>query len=152
MSNLRTSVTVEVQGSPEKVFGVLTDPTRMPEWVNGVESAEWAPGSTLKTGGRFGMKYKYARRTHDVTMEITVVTPNTKLEYHTVEGPYPIEATFELSDVGDNTSVTYTQNAIADSKLSSIGFMLTGWFAKSMVRKNLRKDLAKLDAAVQATI
>ena len=151
MANLQTSVTAEVTGGIEEVFAVLSDPARMPEWVNGVQSAKWAEGASLKPGGRFEMEYRYGRRTNDIIMEITNVEPGRKLEYHTVEGPYPIEATFDLVASGDNTSVTYSQNAIADSKLASIGFFLTGWFAKGMVRKNLRKDLEKLNAAVKGT-
>lgn len=151
MANLKTSVTAEVAGTPQEVFAVLSDPARMPEWVNGVQSAKWADGASLEPGGRFEMEYKYGRKTNDITMEITTVEPGRKLEYHTVEGPYPIEATFDLAGSAGSTSVTYTQNAIADSMLASIGFFLTGWFAKGMVRKNLRKDLEKLNTAVKGT-
>lgn len=149
MANLKTSVTVDIDATPEAVFALLSHPSRMVDWMKSIESAEWAEGSLLESGGKFHMKYSYARKTHDITMELTEVNPPSKLAYHTIEGPYPIEATFDLTSSGKGTSLTYTQNAISDSKLSALGFILTGWFAKSMVRRMLRKDLEKLAELVQ---
>lgn len=149
MANLQVTVEAELDEPPEKVFPFLADPEKMPLWMSGVESAEWAQGSAPVSGGRFSMRYRYARRVNDITMEITAVEPNMRFEYHTVEGSYPIEASFNVRPNNGGAFVTYTQNALSDSKMAALGFMLSAWFAKPMMRRALRKDLVKLGDAVR---
>lgn len=151
MANIHASVSSNISAAPEAVFAVLSDPARMPEWVNGVQSAGWENGSGPQAGGKFNMKYKYGRKVSDLKMEIVAVEPGLLLEYKTIEGPYPILARFTMRSSENGTTVTYTQTAYSDSKLSALGFMATSWFAKSMVRRILRKDLEKLNVAVNAT-
>lgn len=148
MSKIHGHVSIKILAAPESVFAVLSDPTRMSEWINGVQSAEWDGNSELRAGSRFNMSYKYGRKVADITMEILAVEPHTLLEYKTVKGPYPILARFTLRPSDDGTTVTYSQTAYSDSILSALGFAVTGWFAKSMVRRILRKDLEKLDAMI----
>lgn len=150
MPKIETSVNVTVSGSPETVFAVLSDPTRMSEWMNGVESAEWEEGSDSRAGNRFKMKYKYNRKVHDITMEIIAVEPGSLLEFKTIEGPFPIQARYTLRPAADRTVLTYHQTAYSDSMLAAVGFVLTSWLAKPMVRRVLRKDLEKLSEAVRA--
>ena len=150
MANLRASVVVEISAAPEAVFAALSDPSKMPDWISGVQSSEWEGDPAPRPGGRFKIQYRYGRRINDITMEITVAESGSRFEYHTVEGPYPIEASFILESSGNATVVTYSQNALSDSKLALIGFMLTGWFAKSIMRRTLRRDLGKLEAMVES--
>lgn len=150
MANMAVSVREETDATPVAVCAVLTDPAKMHLWVNGVQSANWDEGSSLHPGGRFSMKYRYARRVSDITMEVTVAEAGSRFEYHTVKGPYPIEAKFTLEPLAAGTAVTYSQNAISDSKLAALGFILTGWFAKRMVRRQLRKDIEKLGALAKS--
>ena len=146
MANIATSVQVSSSASAAALYAVLTDPAKMHLWENGVQSATWDEGSSLEPGGRFSMKYRYARRVSDITMEVTVAEAGSRFEYHTVKGPYPIEAKFTLEPLATGTAVTYSQNAKSDSKLTALGFILTGWFAPRMVRRQLRKDIEKLVA------
>ncbi|MDA1296726.1 MAG: SRPBCC family protein [Chloroflexi bacterium] len=150
MANIDVTVQAETSAPPEAVFAVLSDLAQMPSWANGVQSAQWEDGSDLRPGGRFNLKYRYSRRVSDITMEVTAVEPGVRLEYHTVEGPYPIEAKFTLAGAADGTAVTYGQKALPDSKLASIAFLLTGWIAKRMLRKQLRKDIEKLSALAKS--
>lgn len=151
MPSIDANASTTVSGSPETVFSVLTDTSRMSEWMNGVQSAEWEEGSGPQVGGKFDMKYKYSRKIHDIKMEIIAAEPGSLLEYKTVEGPYPIQARFTLRPAPDGTAISYNQTAYSDSMLSALGFVLTGWFAKSMVRRVLRKDLEKLGAIVESS-
>lgn len=149
MATIQASMSTYISATPEEVFSVLTDPPKMAEWMNGVQSAEWEAGSEARTGGRFDMKYKYGRKTSDIKMEIVAVSPGSLYEFKTVEGPYPVAAHYTIRPTDDGTTITYNQIAYSDSILSAVGFLLTGWFAKSMVRRVLRKDLEKLGAIVE---
>lgn len=143
MANIEVTVHARTSAPPAAVFNVIADPGRMPLWIKGVESAEFQPGDTFEPGGRFTMKYRYGRRVNDITMEITA-SDSRRVEYHTVSGPYPIEAKFNLMPSAEGTAISYTQNALADSKMASFSFKVTGWIARPMMRKQLRKDLSKL--------
>lgn len=149
MPSIDASASTTISSPPEAVFLMLTNPARMAEWMNGVQSAEWEEGSGPRTGGKFDMKYKYSRKIHDIKMEITAIQPGSLLEYKTIEGPYPIQARFTLRPAGDGTAITYGQTAYSDSFLAALGFVVTSWIAKPMVRRVLRKDLEKLSAIVQ---
>ncbi len=149
MANIEVTITAEIEAAPDAVFAVLTDPARMPEWANGVKSGEWVKGSTATPGSKFKMLYRYGKRSHDITMEITATELNATYQYHTIKGPYPIDAKFILTPTANGTSLSYTQNAFSDSKLATLGFVLTRWIAKPMIRRTLRKDLAKLSEAVK---
>ncbi len=151
MTSLQASVSVDIAASSEAVYEVLTDPSRMPEWVSGVQSAEWSSGSGPEPGSTIQMSYKYGRKVNDITMEVTEADPGVRYEYRTIKGPYPINARFTIMGSATQTAVTYEQTAFSDSMLASIGFFLTSWFAKPMVRKTLRKDMAKLAALVEGS-
>ena len=142
--DITVSVQVDVGAPPGAVYTTLTDPTVMHLWAAGVQSAHWQEGSSLQPGGQFNLKYRYARRVSDITMEITAAEPNSQFEYHTVKGPYPIEVKFTLTPIASGTFVTYSQNALADTKMTSLMFLLTGWFAKRMTRKRLKRDVERL--------
>ncbi len=151
MATIETSVSKEITVPPLTVFAVVSDPSRMSEWINGVQSAGWEEGASLRVGARFDMKNKYGRKVHDIKMEITASEAGSLLEYRTVEGPYPIQGRFVLRPSGDGTALTYNQTAYSDSRLAAIGFYVTGWLAKPMMRRMLRKDLEKLATILQAS-
>lgn len=149
MANIRVTVEVESEGAPDQVFAYISDPSNMPDWVNGVESASWSEGSDLQPGGKFNLDYKYRGKTSKIVMEITGSDPGRKFEYHTIEGKYPIEVTVELMPSGTGTKIAYTQNALSDSRVTSLAFIVTGWLARPMMRKSLRKDLEKMAESVK---
>ncbi len=148
MATIEASVSSYVSATPDEVFAVLTDPPRMAEWMNGVEEAAWEPGSELRRGGQFGMKYKYRNKVSDIKMELIDVKPNSELRFKTISGPYPIEAHYVLEPSETGTNITYNQTAFSDSAMAALGFYLTSWLAKPMIRKVLRKDLEKLAAII----
>ncbi len=149
MTSLQADQSIEIAAAPEAVFAVITDPARMPEWINGVQSAEWEEGSGAQAGGKFDMRYKYGRKTSDIKMEVIAVSTDSSFQYKTIEGPYPIVAHFTLRPSGDGTTMTYNQTAYSDSFMAALGINLTRWIAKPMVRRMLRKDLEKLRAIVE---
>jgi uncharacterized protein YndB with AHSA1/START domain len=144
MATVKAAVEAEMDVSPGNAFAVLTDPTRMASWLNGVQAGGWIDGQHLEPGGRFMLSYRYARQVSDITMEVVSAVPGSRFEFRTVEGPYPIHATFEIASAGAGARVVYRQVAFSDSFLSALGFWVTGWFAKRMVKRVLARDLAKL--------
>ena len=148
MASLKAKVSVDISAGPESVFDVLADPSRMPEWVSGVQTAKWETGSGPEVGNTFRLEYKYGRKVNDIVMEVTEAQPGVLYEYRTIEGPYPINARFTMMGSASETAVTYEQTAYSDSMMASLGFFLTSWIAKPMIRKTLKKDLGKLAGLV----
>ncbi len=140
--------------SPDVVWKFMVDPITLHLWVADVNKpGEWlGDGNAETVGSEYRIDYEYGRKTNEIVFALTDTEPGKTIAVDTVRGPFPVKFWYLLKGVSDgqSTSVYWTMEARSDSFLSALGFYLTGWIAKPMMRKRMNKEFVELQAALDA--
>ena len=109
MSGRAVSTEAEFSVSPEDLWGVLMDPSRLEDWVTTHDRLEGDAPERLETGSTFGQRMKLAGKSFKVTWTVAELErPN--LAVWEGEGPAGSKAhvRYELEPAGDGgTRFTY---------------------------------------------
>ena len=144
------SVDVQVETTIDRpvdeVAAYASDPSNAPEWYANIQSVEWKTPPPLALGSKVAFVAKFLGRTLSYTYEFVELEPGRRVVMRTAEGPFPMETTYmwEPADQ-DKTRMTLRNrgNPSGFSKLMA-PFMAGG------MRRNTRKDLAKIKALLEA--
>jgi hypothetical protein len=155
VAKLTVGGTAIVSGhAPADAWKFMVDPTTLHLWVADVnEPGEWlGDGNAETVGSEYRIDYEYGRKTNEIVFALIASEPGKTIAVDTVRGPFPVKFRFELSDPGDgqSTSVDWIMEARSDSFLTALGFYLTGWIAKTMMRKRMNKEFVELQSALDA--
>nr|BAL58017.1 hypothetical protein HGMM_F53H06C15 [uncultured Chloroflexota bacterium] len=159
----RVSYSEEIKATPEQVWTILSDVTRLPDW------AYTGGRFPYPVEGKYGSEQKEGPGTiwigvsadgQTATQKITVWEPAKKLVYELQQienAPLPMQQTntFELEPVGDHTRVTWTVDwqVTGGFSLQSLLIRLTGNGAfEEMIAGSLEnlKHLVEEEIARQA--
>ena len=136
------------------VWKFIADPTLLHHWVRDVEpGGEWIDsGSDDVVGSQYQVDYSYSRKTSKIVFEVTASEAPTRFAVNTISGPYPITANYILAPAVDGaaTNIEFEMIARSDSIFTAIMFGLTGWFARWFMRRQLNKELADLQLAMNS--
>lgn len=140
MPSLHHEITID--RPPEVVFEHVTDPDKVPEWIDGAEAVEvegeLREGATVRTEMRFlGIPF-----TNEST--VTVYEPPFHWGFKG-DKPFPVDVRVELQPEGDGTRVTQ------DSDVEPQGFFKVGAevFARRL-DKQVSEDFERLKAKLEA--
>jgi hypothetical protein len=155
MAKLTVGGTAIVSGhAPDDTWRFMVDPTTLHLWVADVNKpGEWlGDGNAEAVGSEYRIDYEYGRKTNEIVFALIATDPGKTIAVDTVRGPFPVKFWYSLNGVSDgqSTSVDWTMEARSDSFLSALGFYLTGWIAKPMMRKRMNKEFVELQAALDA--
>jgi len=79
---IREEASIEIKASPEKVWMLVSDITRMGEWSPECRSCEWVGGATgPAVGAKFKGKNKAGVMRWSTTCEITVADPGNEFTF-----------------------------------------------------------------------
>lgn len=149
MATIGTTGSGTISQPVEKVWKFIADPAKLHHWVKDIEpGGEWiGDGSDAVVGSQYRVDYSYGRKTNEIVFEVTVSESPNKFGVNTVSGPYPITADYQLtsSNGGESTDIEFEMVARSDSSFTAAMFVLTGWFAKWFMRRQLNKELVDLD-------
>jgi uncharacterized protein YndB with AHSA1/START domain len=103
------SSTLEIDRTPEVVFGYATDPTKFPEWQPDVVSVEWEGAGGL-VGSRFTTKRRVPGGAQSYVQEVTELKPFRSWVVKGIEGMLRPNASVvvEPIDAGARSRVTFT--------------------------------------------
>lgn len=117
---------------PQDVFNILTDPAKLSRWQSTVETAEWSSNGTHGVGSTMKVVAKFLGRKIESEIEVTAWEPPHRLDYKSVNGPYPAEASNTLEPQGEGTLLT----SVSQGEMGSF-FKL----AEGLVARQLEKQL-----------
>jgi uncharacterized protein YndB with AHSA1/START domain len=102
-------IAIEIDRSPEDVFGYATDPPRFPEWQRDVVRVEM-DGDPRTVGSRFTSIRRFAGAEQRLVQEVSEVAPPHRWAARAVSGPIRPDAalTIEPLDDGARSRVTFT--------------------------------------------
>ena len=153
MAKIATTVQVHINAAPEVVFSWITDPSNLIYWMNGVRNAEWIRRQDAylpRPRDSWAMLYEFDGKENEVIMEVDVCDPRDgAFEFHTIQGPYPINTEFMCRPSPKGTLVHMTRTAFSDSLLSAIMFILTGLISKPMMKKQIQLELEKMKSVAE---
>ena len=150
---MRAAVTVHIDASPEVVWGLVSDITRMGEYSPEVMEAEWLGGAT---GPAVGARYRgHVKRnelgpTYWTVCEITECVPGEVFEFVVVLRDRPVNRwRYEFAAAGGGTDVTESFD-LGDDLWVKIWRPLGGFLRERRNERDMRRTLERIKAAAEA--
>ena len=101
------SATVEIERSPEEVFGYVADPAHLPEWQSDVRHAAFDDPAGIRVGAR-GHEVRHVMGSdRSISWEITDYTPNERYGLRGVDGPVRAHIMLGVTPSGRGTRLDY---------------------------------------------
>jgi uncharacterized protein YndB with AHSA1/START domain len=148
----QVSVTREIAASPEMVWAMVSDVTRMGEWSPENEGATWLGGADAPVcGAKFRGVNRYGSKQWKTVGTVTEAEPGRRFAFRVVAGPFQVSEwayTFEPSARGCRVTETWIdrRGRIA----TAIARRLTGVADRSVHnRQGMETTLEALASAAQ---
>ena len=122
----------------------------MDRWITGVTGPKWTSDSGSGVGSTFESHYTYAGRTHSVEYRTVELEPPGRMAMEWTSGPFPFESVTDLEPAAEGTRITHTIDAGANNRAIAVWFVLFGPILRSLMRRQLRKELQTLKEPLEA--
>ena len=153
MSKMNGSVTVPMAASPDQVWALVSDVTRIGEFSPETFEAEWLDGAT---GPAVGAKFRgHVKRNgrgpvYWTTCQVVSCEPGRRFAFAVLTGGKATNTwSYELEPSGDGTDVTESFQ-LADMLLLRLYWTLLGWTRGKTNREGMRTTLERMKAVVEA--
>ena len=151
---MHAAVTLHIDATPEKVWGLVSDITKMGTYSPEVFEAEWLDGAT---GPEVGARYRgHVKRnevgpTYWTTCEVTECRPGEVFEFAVVMGNKPVNTwRYEFAPAdGGGTDVTESFR-LTDNILTKLWRPLGGFLRENRNKRDMLKTLERVKAAAEA--
>lgn len=149
---MKDSVTVHMKATPEAVYDLVSDVTRIGEFSPETFEAEWLGGATgPAVGARFrghvnrnnrGVKYWTECR-------VTEAAPGKAFAFDVVMGDRVVNSwRYDIEPAGDGTDVTESF-ALDQNPATRLYWLLLGWARGRTNREGMRTTLHRIKAVVE---
>lgn len=145
MPEIETKITIN--RPREEVFEYLTRPDTQTVWQSNLidfEASDWH--TPPQVGDQSKGAVKVAGRRVEWTSETTDVEPPERVTFRSVDAPFPFEFTYNLSDQGDATEVTYQG---ATKSMGGFFGKLADPIVARMYERDMRSNLENLKALLE---
>jgi hypothetical protein len=144
----KVDVTVEtVIHRPRSVVAAYAaDPDNATTWYVNIKGVQWKTARPLALGSQFEFTAAFLGRRLTYTYEVMELVPNQRFLMCTAEGPFPMETTYEWSDVEPDSTRMRLRNRGEPSGFSAIAAPM---MVRAMKRANT-KDLKRLKAILES--
>ena len=129
-----------------EVAGYAADPGNAPDWYSNIASVRWETEPPQRVGSRVAFVAHFLGRTLEYTYEFTESVPGTSLTMRTAQGPFPMQTSYTWQDAGEGRTRMVLRNTGSPAGFSR----LAGLVMAPMMRRAMRKDLAKLKQLLEA--
>ena len=136
MDRVRAELTIEIARTPEDVFAYLTDASNLPQWQEGVKSANLRDGRIEESRSLLG-------RELDTTLEIVEREEPRLFTLRALDGPVRVTIRHQLEPADHGTQLTVT----AEGDIP--GGFAAGLVARR-VEKQFRKDFERLKQILES--
>ena len=150
---MRAEVTLHVDAPPEKVWGVVSDVTRMGEYSPEVFEAEWLDGAT---GPAVGARYRgHVRRNERwpvywTTCKVTESVPGKVFEFAVVMRDRPVNTwRYDFRANNGGTDVTESFD-LGDNLFTKIWRPLGGFLRERRNQRDMLRTLERVKAVAEA--
>ena len=144
----KVDVTVEtvIHRPRSVVASYAADPDNATTWYVNIKGVQWKTARPLALGSQFEFTAAFLGRTLTYTYEVVEFVPNQRFVMRTAQGPFPMETTYEWSDVEPDSTRMKLRNRGEPSGFSAIAAPM---MMRAMKRAN-NKDLKRLTAILES--
>lgn len=136
---------IEINAPIEKVADYAFNPDNAPEWYVNINSVEWKTEKPLRIGSQVTFKAKFMGKQLEYTYAFVELEPQKKLVMKTAEGPFPMQTTYELEDLGGGKTRMKLRNNGEPSGFSKLMAPLM----TRMMRNANQKDLIMIKSILE---
>jgi hypothetical protein len=106
MVQLSQEASIHIARSPEELFDLVSDVTRMGEWSPVCKACWWAEGDGPRVGARFTGRNEVPERTWETTSEVVAAEPGRQFAWVVAEPPTGARWGYTFEAVDGGTKVT----------------------------------------------
>jgi hypothetical protein len=121
------------------------DPSNAPEWYANIESVQWRTPPPLAVGSRLDFVASFLGRRLAYTYEVIELVPGQRLVMSTAQGPFPMETTYEWTQLGPTSTLMRLGNRGEPGGFGRVAAPVIA----AAVRRNTTKDLARLQRLLE---
>jgi len=152
---MRASVSLEINASPLKVWGLVSDITKMGEYSPEVQEAEWLEGAS---GPEVGAKYRgHVKRNENwfvmywTTCEVTECVPGEVFEFAVVMGDKVVNTwRYEFRPAGDGGCEVTESFDLGDTFWTKLWRPLGGFLRENRNKRDMLTTLERIKAVAEA--
>jgi hypothetical protein len=149
---MHDSVTVHMAASPEKIWALVSDVTKIGRYSPETFEAEWLDGATGPAVGatfRGHVKRNQKGPTYWTTCTVTASEPGRQFAFGVGSGDKPLNVwRYELAPSGDGTDVTESF-ALARTVPLRLYWAVLGWARGKTNRRGMQTTLERIKAEVE---
>lgn len=145
MKPVDVTTAVEIARPREVVAAYAADPDHVRDWYANIDRVTWETEKPLTIGTRLAFVARFLGRTISYTYEVTDFVPGERLVMATAEGSFPMETTYNWTDLPDLRTHMTLRNRGTPSGFTS----LTAPVMTAAMQRANRKDLAALKALLE---
>jgi uncharacterized protein YndB with AHSA1/START domain len=145
MKPVDVTTAVEIARPREVVAAYAADPDHVRDWYANIDRVTWETEKPLTIGTRLAFLARFLGRTISYTYEVTDFVPGERLVMATAEGSFPMETTYNWTDLPDRRTHMTLRNRGTPSGFTS----LTAPVMTAAMQRANRKDLAALKALLE---
>jgi hypothetical protein len=144
----KVDVTVEtvIEQPRAVVAAYAAEPDNATAWYVNIKGVQWKTPRPLGLGSQFEFTAAFLGRALTYTYEVAEFEPDRRFVMRTAQGPFPMETTYEWSDVGAHSTRMALRNSGEPTGFSAITAPL---MALAMKRANTN-DLKRLKAILES--
>ncbi|MBE1546504.1 hypothetical protein GGC64_000512 [Mycobacterium sp. OAS707] len=146
MARVDVAVETVIHRRRPEVAAYAADPDNAPAWYVNIKGVQWKTPRPLELGSQFEFTAAFLGRTLTYTYEVVEFEPDRRFVMRTAEGPFPMETTYEWSDVTTDSTRMTLRNRGEPSGFSAI---VAPMMASAMKRANT-KDLKLLKEILES--
>jgi hypothetical protein len=145
MAVVDASSAIVIRRPRDEVAGYASEPGNAPEWYANIQSVEWITRPPVRIGTQVAFVAHFLGRRLSYTYEVAELEAGRRMVMRTADGPFPMETTYEWSDVDGGGTRMMLRNRGTPS-----GFSRLLWpFMQLAVRRANQKDLLRLKEVLE---
>ena len=139
--------TVEINSPAEVVFGYLTDPVKLKQWLGGLKETKPLTDGEIGVGTRFHDVYdEGGGRTMEMTNEIVAYEPRRRIKIKGTNAVLDLTADYRLQESGGRTRLEF----VSTYEFKKLLFKLMAPLVNRAGQKKLQDDFARLKRLAEA--
>lgn len=108
MDTLRHSGSIRINRSPDELYALISDVTKMGEWSPVCKACWWEEGGGPKVGAMFTGRNELGERTWETKSEVVAADPNKEFAWAVAEPPTRARWGYTFKAVDGGTELTET--------------------------------------------
>lgn len=137
---------IDIRRPRDEVAAFSADPLNAPRWYVNIKQARWTGEPVVAVGSSVAFVAQFMGRRLEYTYRIRELALGERLVMSTDQGPFPMETTYEWSDLGGGVTRMSLRNRGEPSGFARVAAVVM----ERSIRRANQKDLARLKVVLES--